>query len=156
LEEEFKAGRLEKPQCTEGDPGSYNKYLSVAMVGRIFQGDTKVIAMNGGRINIALAAIETGESPFKKIPWTVYEAWRVKHRENEKTLVHYARDRERKEKECEEKTRNPMKGSEPMLRLIRQEGGEGAPGCGPCTSINLGGDSEKPPEPPNTLPRSGM
>jgi len=123
LEGEFEAGRLERPQCPEGDPGPYNKYLSVAMVGRIFQGDTKVIAMNGGRINMALAAIETAESPFKKIPWTVYEAWRVKQNKNEKTLFHYARDRER-----EEKTTNPTKGTEPTLKLVQQEG-TSAPGC---------------------------
>jgi len=124
LEVEFKAERLEKPKDPDGDPGPYNKYLSVAMVGRIFQGDnTKVIAMNGGRINIALAAIETGESPFKKIPWTVYEAWRVKQNKNEKTLFHYARDRER-----EEKTTNPTKGTEPTLKLVQQEG-TSAPGC---------------------------
>jgi len=111
LEVEFKAERLEKPKDPDGDPGPYNKYLSVAMVGRIFQGDnTKVIAMNGGRINIALAAIETGKSPFKKIHWTVYEAWRANQDENEKTLVHYARKREHEEKGTEETT----------LKLVQQ------------------------------------
>jgi len=131
LEEQFNAGRLQRPpsypgEPEEGDPGpyKYNKYLSVAMVGRIFQGEnTKVIAMNGGRINIALAAIETGDSPFKKIPWTVYEAWRCNQKKDEKTLFHYARDRKHEEKE-----RNPTPGTEPTLKLVQQEGKAG--GCG--------------------------
>jgi len=82
LKEEFENGNLQKPK--------EEKYLTVAMVGRKFQGETNVIAMNGGNITTALAALETSKNPFKRIPWTVYEAWRERRDPSEVTLVHYA------------------------------------------------------------------
>jgi len=87
LESEFKKGSLKKPERPANDP---KKYLTVAMVGRKFQGETKVISMNGGNITTALFAIETGLNPWKKIQWTVYEAWRQKQDKSERTLLKYA------------------------------------------------------------------
>jgi len=94
LEDQFKNGKLERPPHPDHSAGPYNKYLTVAMVGRRFQGEIPVIAMSGGKINTALAAVETGNSPFKKIHWTVYEGWRGNEKQNEKTLFHYASESE--------------------------------------------------------------
>lgn len=104
LEKQFQKKHLERPYLA-GDKEQYNKYLTVALVGRKFQGETSVIAMNGGIITTALAALETGESPFNKIKWTVYEAWRVND-DKSKTLLHYARE-------------NP---SNQYLQLVQQNG----------------------------------
>jgi len=88
LEKQFIKGVLARPSFSK-------KYLTVAMLGRTFQRnfkqETPVIAMNGGVINTALAAVETGLNKFPNIEWTVYEATRVKKPpEVEKTLVYYA------------------------------------------------------------------
>jgi len=96
--------KLERPLRAEGDKDKYNKYLTTAMVGRHFQRETRVIAMNGGIIATALAALETGDSPFTKIQWTVYPAWRV-NPEKSKTLVQYVLEHKH---EC--------------LNLVQQEG----------------------------------
>lgn len=90
LEGEFKKGSLQKPDRPANDP---KKYLTVAMVGRKFQGETKVVSMNGGNITTALFALETGSNPWKKIQWTVYEAWRPNQDKTERTLLKYATEK---------------------------------------------------------------
>jgi hypothetical protein len=97
LEDEFvkdeltpNAGLL-RPAGVEGDP---KKYLTVGLLGRKIQGETKVIAMNGGNITTALAAVETGDNPFRKFQWTVYSAWRPKQNKKERTLLRYASNHE--------------------------------------------------------------
>jgi len=87
---EFENGTLKDFERPNDD---FVKWLTVAMISRKFQGETPVIAMNGGKITTALAALETGQNPYRKIQWTVYEAWRVDAEKEKKaggTLVHYA------------------------------------------------------------------
>jgi len=104
LEKQFDDNKLERPRRADGDKDKYNKYLTTAMVGRNFQRETMVVAMNGGIIATALAALETGDGPFTQIQWTVYPAWRVKP-EKSKTLVQYA-----------------LENSHEGLNLVQQEG----------------------------------
>merc|ERR1712008_167078 len=75
------------------------KYLDVALLQRRFQRqfqcEIPVIAMNGGTISTAMAALETdvgGPHGFRRIQWTVYEAWKVEDEDMKKTLFHYALD----------------------------------------------------------------
>jgi len=85
LQGEFKKGTLDPPSA------QFYKWLATAMISRKFQDQTPVIAMNGGKITTALAALETVSMAHKKIHWTVYETWKRPHVE-ERTLVEYAFD----------------------------------------------------------------
>jgi len=96
LEMQFQKGLLERTaRPEEGKPDTFKDYLTVAMFGRIFQSlnstaATSVIAMNGGHIATAQAALETGPCPFRNVHWTVYEAWTVQKPNAAKSLVQYA------------------------------------------------------------------
>lgn len=84
LERQFETKMLQKPYSMD--------WVNVSMVAQRFQGQAiPVIAMNGGTIATALAALETGENGFMNNPWTVCQAWKLKlEGEKQKMLLEYA------------------------------------------------------------------
>merc|ERR1711871_1193469 len=67
LEEEVQSGNIKK--CWP------DKYAGVAMVGRSLQGPTPVIALNGGGVCVAQAAVELLQGE-RNISWTIFPAER--------------------------------------------------------------------------------
>jgi hypothetical protein len=77
------------------------KYLNVALLQRRFQRqfqcEIPVIAMNGGTISTAMAALETdvaGPHGFRRIQWTVYEVRTKVDQDMQRTLFYYALNRQ--------------------------------------------------------------
>lgn len=100
LETQVEKKILQKPKSLD--------WVNVSLVAQRFQGQAiPVIAMNGGTTATALAALETGKNPFRRNPWTVYQAWKLESEkeerkpesEKEKTLLEYALQKPKTEDE---------------------------------------------------------
>lgn len=106
-------------------PDDTMRWLNVALVQRIWRSQNQlqipVIAMNGGAITTAMAALETSwDSPIAHTPiqWTVYEAWTAKGLEYPKALIHYASTYK---EECEKREKEYGTKEEKNLTLFLDE-----------------------------------
>jgi len=71
----YEDGFLLRPEGWQGNANA-NRYVEVSLLGRQLQGPVSVIALNGGRITSAQAAVDTLMSGSKNSRWTVYPAER--------------------------------------------------------------------------------